>query len=339
MRDRPGPRGRGFGRRRRRGRLRFSAGRRRIRPRPARRTAVVRREVEAAHDGAHVRRAPASIRRSTTGLLLTVALAARRRRCGRGRRPVLDGACARRLARASIAASRHGARRHATDFSTSVLRAITQLGSTVVVIVVAAAVAPVAAPPTLRPHRCSCSSCSWSPVRTCSPNLVKVLVARARARHRSARRVLGCLVPERAFRGGRGDLRRVRAARRARRVPAASAAVLARRAPSDRGGGGAPRACCSACTGSPMCWPARAGLGLVRALLDRVRRPPAALRCTGRDRRASRRQPVIPTPVDASEPSALPTARTLETTSLSYTTRTFWASSPLRPGATSNSTA
>ena len=102
-------------------------------------TAVVRREVEAHATVRTFVRARVDPQ-VTTGLLLTVALAA-----------VVVGAVAvgvlfwmvranAGLARVDRGLATWGAT-NATDFSTSVLRAITQLGSTVVVIVVAAAVA------------------------------------------------------------------------------------------------------------------------------------------------------------------------------------------------------
>ena len=65
-----------------------------------------------------------------TGLLLTLGVAIVVVGDLRGRHSVLDGPSQRRTRAARPRAPRHGAGIHATDLSTSVLRAITQFGST-----------------------------------------------------------------------------------------------------------------------------------------------------------------------------------------------------------------
>ena len=235
---------------------------------------------------------------------------------------------------------------HATDLATSVLRAITQLGSTMVVVIVGGRRRARRVPAHAVAARC---------------RFFLVLVDRRPERHRQpgegarrsgptrhppARGLLRRVVPERAL-GRRGrDLCGVRAADRTITLAVGrrrcSAASLSRSRSRSRA-----RACCSACTGSRTC--SRASRSAGRG--SRSARSRSVAGCCASVRRW--RPPNASTSSTAIGADAFrlnseraagrkPTARTLETTRsrlISQTTRTFWASSPLRPGATSNSTA
>ena len=215
-------------------------------------SAIVRHEVESHPKLRTFVRAARVDPQLATGLLLTVATAV-----------VIAGAVAvgvlfwmvrenAGLARVDHSFATWGAT-NATDFSSSILRAVTQLGSTVVIVAVAVAVGLLelrrpsvrrdARVPRARRRRAERDHQRRESARRPGP-----------ARHRSARRLLRPVLPERPLRGGRRHLRRVRAVARSRSVAArpgagARAARQRSRRRSRRHG------CCSASTGSPTCSP------------------------------------------------------------------------------------